>query len=147
MSSSPSIAANEIRSRMRAVRGKLPDDVQGIVTGAKQLVDWRHYVRAFPWGALGAAVAAGYFAVPRKLQVVRPDVKTLEELAKRQKLVVEPTGRIEQPASFLQSAASLAGGMLLKAGLNYASRRAGALFAPPNRFGRSRNGSRQDDLP
>lgn len=121
---------DELRFRMREIRSKLPQDVDDIVTGAKELTDWKHYVRAFPWGSLAGALAVGYFAVPRKLEVVRPDAATLEQLAKRQRLVIEPTGRVEKRPGLIESAMSAAGLMILRAGLAYAGQRAGVMFSP-----------------
>ena len=79
---------DEIRRQMNTIRSSLGGDVQGIVSNAQELTDWRHYVRTFPWGSLGVASLLGYFAVPQKTQVIRPDKETLAELAKENRLVV-----------------------------------------------------------
>jgi hypothetical protein len=121
-------SAEDLRAQMREIRGKLPQDVRDIVSGAKQLTDWRFYVRQFPWGSLATAATLGYLAVPRRVEVVRPDIKTLEELAKRQKLVVEPQRRVEQKPGLVESALNIAGNMILRAGLAYVGQQVGVLF-------------------
>jgi hypothetical protein len=55
----------EIESQMSAIRGNLDGEVGGIVRNARRLVDWRYYVRSYPWSTLMAATAAGYLLVPR----------------------------------------------------------------------------------
>lgn len=64
LSNSPATTA--IRQRMKEVRQELDEDVQEIVEGARDLRDWRSYVRSYPWVCLGAAVAVGYLIVPRR---------------------------------------------------------------------------------
>ena len=37
-----------------------------LVSSARDLTDWRHYVRSFPWLSVTAAAAIGYLVVPRR---------------------------------------------------------------------------------
>jgi hypothetical protein len=57
-----------IQQRMREVRRELSQD---LASSARDITDWRSYVRASPWLALGAAAAVGYFLVPKGPPVVR----------------------------------------------------------------------------
>jgi hypothetical protein len=54
------------------------------------LVDWKHYVKTYPWVCLGAAVALGFLIVPKRSRAIRPDLATLTELARTGHLVVKP---------------------------------------------------------
>jgi hypothetical protein len=74
--------AEDIQSQMRQVRRELGEDAQEIVDNARILADWKHYVRTYPWICVGVALAAGYFLVPSRSRVIRPDAKTLAEWAK-----------------------------------------------------------------
>jgi hypothetical protein len=56
--------AERIRRQMKSIRQELGDDVKGIVDGARQLSDWRYYVRRHPWLCVGSAFALGVLAVP-----------------------------------------------------------------------------------
>lgn len=116
---------DEIRRQMDVVRANLGGEVNGLVSNAQQLIDWRHYVRAFPWGSLGVAAALGYFAVPRKLEITSPDQETLAKLAKNNRLVVEHRPKGEEKRGVLTSIANLTGNMLLRAGLAYAGQQLG----------------------
>ncbi|MCA9024327.1 MAG: hypothetical protein KDA86_03850 [Planctomycetaceae bacterium] len=118
---------DEIRRQMDIIRANLGGEVDGLVSNAQQLVDWRHYVRAFPWGSLGVAAALGYFAVPRRLEITSPDADTLERLAKNNRLVVKHTPRGEEKRGLLMSVANLTGNMLLRAGLAYVGQQIGKI--------------------
>lgn len=89
-----SSSAEPIRSRMESLRGQLVQDVDDVVESAKSMIDWRVYVRKYPWACLGAAAAVGYLLVPKRVEVIRPDADTLLELAQRKQLVAlaNPSG-------------------------------------------------------
>jgi len=56
-----------IQKRMKEVRRELGND---LATSARDITNWRSYVRASPWICLGAAVAIGYLVVPKKSPTV-----------------------------------------------------------------------------
>ena len=66
-----------IRQRMEEVRCDLDEDVQEIVEGARDMGDWRSYVRTYPWICLGAALAVGYLIVPGRTWGTQPDARHL----------------------------------------------------------------------
>jgi hypothetical protein len=84
-----SSVAERIQRRMHDLRGQLDDDVEEVVDSAKEFTDWRTYVRRYPWACVGVAAAIGYLVVPSRVELESPDVDTLLELAKQNKLVVE----------------------------------------------------------
>lgn len=118
--------AAEIRQRMSAIRHDLEDDVDGIVRNAQELTDWKHYVRAFPWGSLATAVAAGYMVVPRRLEVISPDADEMSKLAKQDKIVVTNNPSSEAKPGLMVTAAQLAGTAVLRAAIGYATAKIGA---------------------
>lgn len=63
---------DEIRRKMAFVRRELHEDVKGVVEGAEEATDWRHYVRMYPWAAVATALAVGYLAVPKRKKTVKP---------------------------------------------------------------------------
>lgn len=75
-----------IRQRMEEVRCDLDEDVQEIVEGARGMGEWRSYVRTYPWVFLGAAFAAGYLIVPRRVFGRPPDAPALAESANQSAL-------------------------------------------------------------
>lgn len=89
-----------IRRQMAQIRQRLHQDMKGVVAGAEAASDWRHYVRLYPWAALGVAAAAGFLVVPRKKRSV---TRTAEEAAEA---TVE---RISEAADTLNAKARKAG--------------------------------------
>lgn len=79
----------DISRQMEDVRSDLGDDVEELVESARTLTDWRHYVKQFPWACVGGAMALGFFIVPKRIELISPDADALEQLAKRNKLVVK----------------------------------------------------------
>jgi hypothetical protein len=74
-------AAESIQRRMAQIRRELDETVDEISDQARQLRDWRHYVRSYPWLFAAAALAAGYAIVPERRRVSQIDPQTLAALA------------------------------------------------------------------
>jgi hypothetical protein len=85
MSDSASIKA--IQQRMQQVRHDLGDEVGELVESAKDMTDWRKYVRANPWICLAAAAAIGYVVVPKRSPRLRLNPADLKELARHTKVI------------------------------------------------------------
>lgn len=82
--------AESVRARMQQLRCEIDGDMENMAASARTMVDWKHYVKTYPWVCLGAAVALGFLIVPKRSSAIRPDVATLTELARTGHLVVEP---------------------------------------------------------
>lgn len=121
-------SAAEIQAELRRTRGQLMVDASAVAGGARELADWRYYVRRYPWVALGVAGALGYFAIPRRLEIMSPDAKTLEHLAKHNKLVVEARPPAAQKTSLMDTLLTMTGNVLLRAGTAYVGQQMGKLF-------------------
>lgn len=120
--------AEQIRAELRHARGRLIVDASAVAGGARELADWRYYVRRYPWAALGVAGAVGYFAIPRRLEIMSPDAKTLEHLAKRNKLVVETRPPAAQKTNLMDTLLTMTGNVLLRAGTAYVGQQIGKIF-------------------
>lgn len=75
---------------MEEVRCDLDEDVQGIVEGARDMRDWRSYVRTYPWICAGAALAVGYWIVPRRHVAMQPNAETIAAFVKQSRLAETP---------------------------------------------------------
>jgi hypothetical protein len=84
-----SSVAERIQRRMHDLRGQMDDDLEEVVDSAKEFIEWRTYVKSYPWACVGVAAAIGYLVVPSRVELESPDVDTLLQLAKQNKLVVE----------------------------------------------------------
>jgi len=79
--------ADEIQREMRQIRVELRDNVEEIVSSAREMVDWQSYVKAYPWLCVGAAAFVGYLLVPSRTTVIRPDPEALRELTKSREML------------------------------------------------------------
>jgi hypothetical protein len=122
--------AEDVQREMRQVRAELRDDVQQVVASAQVLGEWRRYVRTAPWLSLGAAAAVGYFLVPSRMMVIRPDAKALLELARAKKLELKMDSPGVQRPSLLKSIAAAAAGSVMQAGMALLSHQLNQFLAP-----------------
>ena len=79
-----------VKARMQGIRCEIDQDLEDVSASARSMVDWKHYVKTYPWVCLGAAVAVGFLIVPKRSREIRPDVATLTEMARTGHLVVKP---------------------------------------------------------
>ena len=105
-----SLEAEAIRQHMEVVRCDLDVSAQSLVESARELGDWRHYVKTYPWVCLGAACAVGYAIVPRRRAATRGASST--------------SGAGGALLIF-------AGNLLWRSAVSYATRQAGQYFAAP----------------
>ena len=70
---------DDIRREMARVRRELHSDVQGVVSTAEAVTDWRHYISVYPWLTLGVATVVGYLVVPRLQKNVATALGTATE--------------------------------------------------------------------
>ena len=75
---------------MQQLRCEIDGDMEDMAASARTMVDWKHYVKTYPWVCLGTAVALGFLIVPKRSTAIRPDLATLTELARTGHLVVKP---------------------------------------------------------
>jgi hypothetical protein len=75
---------------MQQLRCEIDGDMEDMAASARSMVDWKHYVKTYPWVCLGAAVALGFLIVPKRSRVIRPDLATLTEPARTGHLVGKP---------------------------------------------------------
>ena len=73
--------AEAVRARMQQLRCRIDGDMEDMAASARSMVDWKHYVKTYPWVCLGAAVALGFLIVPKRSRALRPDSGTLREIA------------------------------------------------------------------
>ncbi len=83
---------DEVRRKMAWIRRELREDVLGVVESAEAVTDWKHYIRDYPFAALGLAVAVGYMVVPRRRKTVKP-----AEVARAVVAEIQPTVQAAAP--------------------------------------------------
>lgn len=63
--------ADKIRRLMQSIRQDADENVEEIVSNARELVDWKHYVRRHPWWCVSSAVALGILVTPGRRAVLQ----------------------------------------------------------------------------
>ena len=81
--------ADAVRARMKLIRREIGQDMKDIDQDMEDMVDWKHYVRTYPWVCLGTAAVLGFLIVPRRSTAVRV-LASLAEMAKISHPVVKP---------------------------------------------------------
>lgn len=120
--------AQKILAEMEMVRREVDEDVDDLVDVAKQMTDWRYYVRNYPWLCVGGAALVGYFAIPRRIEVIRPDPDDIEELAKRRKLVVDPSNEKKVKSGVSGQLFNFLSSLALRGLITYGTAQATRLF-------------------
>ena len=100
--------ADPVRARMQQIRCDIDRDMEDMVESARSMVDWKHYVKTYPWVCLGTAVALGFLIVPKRSTAIRPDLATLTELARTGHLVVKPAATRGVVDALLATVANIA---------------------------------------
>jgi hypothetical protein len=122
MQNSPETQA--ILRRMEEVRCDLDEGAQEIAESAHDLVEWRYYVKNYPWICAGVACAIGYVIVPRRRLGVGKVNKTLAEHDRLLKKSHSPS------TSGVRSAVLMfAGNLLWRSALSFATRKVSQHFA------------------
>jgi hypothetical protein len=110
---------------MQQLRCDIDEDMEDMAANARSIVDWKHYVKTYPWVCLGAAVALGFLIVPKRSREIRPDVATLTELARTGHLVIKSAAATDGvTGALLATVANIA----VRKATEYLGQRAGRLL-------------------
>jgi hypothetical protein len=124
--SDPLPQADRLRQEMRTIRRELGQDVEDLVEHAERLMEWRYYVRRYPWASLGVAALLGYFIIPQRIVTLPTDDHTLSKLADR--LPIQPRPE-RKKQSLLGWLVSMGTGMALRAAGAYVTQQLGKAVA------------------
>lgn len=70
-----------VRARMQGIRCEIDRDLADVSASARSMVDWKHYVKTYPWLCLGTAAALGFLIVPKRSTATSADVAAPAEPA------------------------------------------------------------------
>ena len=120
-----------VRARMQGIRCDIDQGLEDVSASARNMVDWKHYVKTYPWVCLGTAVALGFLIVPKRDPAIHARLATSAELAKGgQQVIHSAPGARGWVDSLIGSLASMA----LREGTAYLGRSAARLLgttSPP----------------
>jgi hypothetical protein len=112
-------SVEEICKRMAELRRELVYDVQDVSRSAKAMASPSFYIRKFPWATLAVAAGVGYLLIPKKKQVVQPDMKALAELVRKNQVQINTSKASTDSQGALKSLAVMGLSWAAKAGMNY----------------------------
>jgi len=122
------LSADELRRLMDVVRHRMSGEASNVASSAKQLADWRFYLHHFTGPVLATAGLVGFLLVPKKQRPVA-DLEKLQQIAEKKGWIVDPsTVAPTRKPSLFESGMTLAGNMLLRAGIAFAGQQVGKVF-------------------
>jgi hypothetical protein len=69
---------DDIRRQMAAIRHDMHFDVSNVVSDVEEAFNWRSVLRGHPYITVGAALAVGYFIVPKRRRRVERKVAAVD---------------------------------------------------------------------
>ncbi|MGO9115601.1 MAG: hypothetical protein ACLP9L_40860 [Thermoguttaceae bacterium] len=77
-----------VRARMQGIRCDIDQDLEDVSASAHSVVDWKHYVKTYPWACLGTAAVLGFLVVPKRSAATDTEAVAPTEAAKNGRPVV-----------------------------------------------------------
>jgi len=111
--------AETICRRMAELRRELTHDFQDVTRSAKAMASPSFYVRKFPWATLAIAAGVGYMFIPKKKQVIQPDMEALAELVRKNQVHINASKASEESQGMVKTLAVMGLSWAAKAGMNY----------------------------
>ncbi len=116
---SPEEPAETICRRMAELRRELTHDVQDVSRSARAMASPSFYIRKFPWATLAMAAGVGYMLIPKKKQVIQPDMAALAELVRKNQVHINASQAAEESQGMVKTLAVMGLTWAAKAGMNY----------------------------
>jgi len=119
-----------VRARMRGIRCDIDQGLEDVSASARNMVDWKHYVKTYPWACLGTAAALGFLIVPKRSATFSADLDNPAELVEAGHLVVH--SRPAAGRGWVDSLVATVVSVALREGTAYVGRTAGRLLEMTN---------------
>jgi hypothetical protein len=122
-----SLETKAILRRMKELRCDLDEGAQEIAESARDMGEWRSYVKNYPWICMGVACYIGYVIVPRRRLGVSRVNRSLDQLTDHSR---QETKSDSPSNSGIRGALLMfAGNLLARTAMSYATRQANQYFA------------------
>jgi hypothetical protein len=72
-----------MQERMQGIRGDIDQGLEDVSASARSMVDWKHYVKSYPWLCMGTAAVLGFLLVPKRSRATSPKAAALPETENR----------------------------------------------------------------
>src|SRR3954453_2908590 len=104
---------------MAELRRELAYDVQDVSRSAKAMASPSFYIRRFPWATMAVAAGVGYMLIPKKKQVIQPDMNALAELVRKNQVNISTSKAATDSKGAMSSLVVMGLSWAAKAGMNY----------------------------
>src|SRR4051812_25690032 len=104
---------------MAELRRELAYDMQDVTRSAKAMASPSFYIRKFPWATLAIAAGVGYMLIPKKKQVVQPDMEALAQLVRKNQVQINTSKAADESQGMVKTLAVMGLSWAAKAGMNY----------------------------
>lgn len=115
----PEEEAESIRKRMAELRRELTCDMQEVSRSAKAMASPSFYIRKFPWATMAVAAGIGYLLIPKKKQIVQPDMEALAELVRKNQVNINASKASQESQGMVKTLAVMGLSWAARAGMNY----------------------------
>ncbi len=107
-----------MQARMKGIRGDIDQGLVDVSAGARSMVDWKHYVKTYPWVCMGTVAALGFLVVPKRSTATAADVVPPAELPKTAQRDADSPPSADSPPFAVRGVAD----MLVAAAVSFAVR-------------------------
>jgi hypothetical protein len=118
---------DDIRRRMALIRRELHEDIRGVVESAEAVTDWKHWIRDYPWASMALAAGVGFWLVPKRRKLVKPQEVARAVVAEIQPAVQTVQAAVPAPEpkqkgrGLIGAGLGLIGPIVMRAAQNYAT--------------------------
>jgi len=104
---------------MAELRRELVYDMQDVSRSAKAMASPAFYIRKFPWATMAVAAGVGYMLIPKKKQVLKPDMEALAELVRKNQVNINTSKAAEDSRGMVKTLLVMGLSWAAKTGMNY----------------------------
>lgn len=115
----PDEPVETICRRMAELRRELTYDMQDVSRSAKAMATPSFYIRKFPWATMAVAAGVGYMLIPKKKQVIRPDMEALAELVRKNQVQIKASQAADESQGMVKTLAVMGVSWAAKNGMKY----------------------------
>jgi len=104
---------------MAELRRELACDMQEVSRSAKAMASPSFFIRKFPWATMAVAAGVGYLLIPKKKQVIQPDMEALAELVRKNQVHINASKSAQESQGMFKTVAVMGLSWAARTGMKY----------------------------
>ncbi len=117
---------SSVRQRMQGIRCDIDQGLEDVSANARNMVDWKHYVKTYPWVCLGTAAVLGFLIVPKRTRVTKGDLPSPTKAAQTSPSVVHSASGVTR--GLVDALVAAVVGLAVREASTFLVQRAGSLL-------------------